>query len=606
MNLRIVIVALLFAPIVPIEQSPAQSIHWREPKITIWLMPNEPAASAAYAGATVEEMRKGIDEMRGKWGEEHTNVTMLNVTVDVLREQLLTLNHPYAMRLWPIVKGQELVFQKLDEFASREHVHVYVRILDWTDAFSVIRDFLEHPPQPEQMTQPPPDVIQIGTTWRAFFSKCLLPPNSDLVKSREWKTDGQSDRQETISFIKDLRLLYYWKRMPYDASATPELKLDAQITATWETLLKSLADQLGGQPVDSRLPPLVIPTAGDNINLIHDYAPLVWAGGGAFLRNGGNTIDLTSATAMKVPLAIQDYSQKRNGQDGTQYLVFSYLDVSPYDANVLVMHGLRGGCIAPFSFLRLFHDEFGRIYPQSLKESKPSFENCVDMAPLPCTFMGGSDLMVVKRQRTDDLREKTFRAAMFLASGDYAKHLAELGQMPPHLPGLGVSQSLSKLDGLSAGYTKHLGEVVDEAKNRARQYEPFADFPTKIEPLEICEKMRNVWRSMSDGSTPEQLTRAALEAQRAVNVKTSLIDYWWYFFVGSDVWRTIWTFLAGVGTFLVGVVGILIYLGKFVESLKALGLWESAKKVFIRLGLCRQKTPPDLPAPEPAGPGKSP
>ena len=51
---------------------------------------------------------------------------------------------------------------------------------------------------------------------------------------------------------------------------------------------------------------MAFPT-GLTLNVLHDYAPLVWAGGGGFFTRGwfGWRVDLTSAAALAVPLELQ-------------------------------------------------------------------------------------------------------------------------------------------------------------------------------------------------------------------------------------------------------------------------------------------------------------
>jgi len=531
MNLRILVALVLAVIVLSAGELSAQS----DSDITIWLMPNEPAAKSDVAGRTVEEMKSKIEDAVRDWGPKGSEVTLVNVTVPSLHQQLLALNRPYVMPLWPLVKGQERVLKELMKFAHEEHVHVNVRILDWTTAFSEIREALENQSSPEIADQQPhPDVIQIGTTWRAYFAKrgLLLSPDKKRAESPDWKVVEQVRRQktqetqeapETLPFIVDMRVLYYWKRLPHQFAKTADWKID---TSNWDSLLKSLNDHMREQSVETRLPPLVFPVSAETPNVLHDYVPLVWAGGGEFLRPGGTTIDLTSKAALKVPLLIRQYGRLVDSRE-YQYWLFAFPEISPYEANNLVIQGAFGGCISPLPFLPRFYDEFHENNP------KADFEQCVDIAPLPCTFIGGSDLMVTKRRRTSELEDKSFKSALFLAAKDedYVRHLAELGQMPAHLPDLGVAQALQRLK-LSPAYQEHVKQVIDEARNRGREYAPSEFFPTVIESRETRDQIQNVWRRMSEGSSEEQLAQAAYVAQQSVNLRIGTNWPWILWAVG--------------------------------------------------------------------------
>ncbi len=504
MLFKISVASLLMFAVVRAADLPAQPVGGQASSITIWVMPNEPAGDDI--GRPVEELRDEITEVSEKYGRDH-NVTLLNVTVPFLREQLLAMNRPYAMQLWPLVNGQKRVLEELDKFVESQRVHVNVRILDWTGAFAEIREILDHP---ERAQQPLPDIIQIGTTWRSYFAanKLLQPPTSSQMGNLAWKTPRQQDTAGTLPLILDVRLLYYWKRMPRRNDADHELTIDA---TNWDTILKSLDDHMRKQSRETRLPPVVVPILADTVNVLHDYVPLVWAGGGDFLRPDDTAVDLTSEPALKVPLLIKSYSMRQDAKQ-QPYWLFAYPEVSPYEANGLVIRGLYSGCFAPLAFLPRFYGEFCKMYP------KADFSKCVGVAAPPSTFVGGSDLMVTKRDRTPNLEIATFAAARFLASGGYAEHLAELGQTPVHIEDLGIAQSLKPLKQLSPEYKERVTNVIlDAARTSGREYAPCARFPTVIESRETGEKLQVVWRRMSEAYTDEQFRQAARDAQQNVN-----------------------------------------------------------------------------------------
>lgn len=480
------------------------------PRITIWLMPNEPAADDSnrpYDRRSVEEINSEIDDFGKLWGPGN-HVTVLNVSQPFMREQLPALNRHFVTPFWPVVKGQQRVLAALEKFAVRENVYINVRIVDWTPAFDELYEILAHP---EQARQPVPDVVQIGSTWRAFFvdHQMRQSPTPAQKGNLTWKAPRQAVSEDTLPIILDVRLLFYWKRHPRQQTQDGGLTIDA---TSWETIVASLDKHLSGQTPATRLPPIALPILIGTTNVLHDYVPLVWAGGGDFLRPGAKKIDVTSDAALHVPRYLASTCTRTDSQ-GRIYRLFAFPEASHYEVTAMMMNGQFGGCIEPPIFLRHFREQFAKFYPRA------DFEACVGIVAPPTTFLGGSDLMVTRRvARPADLTDKAFAAARVLAAGDYKEYLADLGHLPIHMADFGVPRLLESLK-FSPQYQQDVTKTILAATAAGREYAPSPSWPTVLESWETRQKLTIVWQRISEGAGEDQLRLAAADLQHAVNVR---------------------------------------------------------------------------------------
>jgi hypothetical protein len=184
------------------------------PSVTVYLMPNEPAAE--NVGASISrEVRQFNDEWSG-------NLVVLNTTVPRLAEQLYAQSPEYATPNWAIVKGQRGTLSALKQYAEDHHLTIYVRILTWGQALPEIRTALRDlaPTDVEY-----PHVMQIGTTWRGalWADGSVLAPTEKQTGELQWEPKA---KPRTLPYMQDVRLIWYWRRHLESPDDAKPLKLN--------------------------------------------------------------------------------------------------------------------------------------------------------------------------------------------------------------------------------------------------------------------------------------------------------------------------------------------------------------------------------------------
>ncbi|MGH9427998.1 MAG: hypothetical protein ACRD2L_17070 [Terriglobia bacterium] len=175
-------------------------------------------------------------------------------------------------------------------------------------------------------------------------------------------------------------------------------------------------------------PPMVMPIALTP-NLLHDYIPLVWAGGGHFLSLGSNKADLTSDAALAVPLKLMERAAQPSEQQ-SRHRIIAFPEMSHEEA---VQHFLNGEYLAliePVGFIKRWKDMIARNgLPKSFFQNQqnhpgPVSVNFWDYAGVAAptrTFIGGSDLIVMSRvKETPEERDAAFKLVRFLESAGAA------------------------------------------------------------------------------------------------------------------------------------------------------------------------------------------
>ena len=208
-------------------------------------------------------------------------VTVSNTIDPFLCDQLLSRNPEYGEPDWQMVRSHCKLLDELVRFAEENRVRIVVRFLSCCRAFLHL-DAAQNPDGKDgrRGTAPKdaPDVAQIGDTWAAWFAdKDAMAAWPDVaaegLKCRSLPGCGKI----SVRYIADLRMLFYWRRLPGAPPSGPWLEIDA---AGWTHAVECI---LAANSHRSRpLPPVAFPL-GLTPNLVHDYAPLVWAGGGSFL-----------------------------------------------------------------------------------------------------------------------------------------------------------------------------------------------------------------------------------------------------------------------------------------------------------------------------------
>src|SRR5207245_2637485 len=120
---------VLLCAIAPPGTADAQGDTAARPELTVWLMPNEPAANVNPKAAIDSEVEQFNKELAG------LSVVVQNTTDDYPRQQLMRWNPEFAVPEWPIIKGQIETLRALGTFTAKHNVRVRVRIVTWGTAF---------------------------------------------------------------------------------------------------------------------------------------------------------------------------------------------------------------------------------------------------------------------------------------------------------------------------------------------------------------------------------------------------------------------------------------------------------------------------------------
>lgn len=521
--------------------------------LTLWLMPAQPAEEdTPVSGPKVEEEIEIFNKEFGK----ASIVTVVNTTDPWLRAQLKVWNQEYAGPSWPIVKGQIETLKLIAKFAQEKNVHINVRFLNWSIAFKELEQAAINKRDGKSSPGgPPPDVAQVGSTWVAYFaSKDLLiqqPPPPDGAKLSFRNALGIN--RAAINYTVDVRLLFYWKRNRLALPTSDPFELKSE---RWEKIIKSLTERvLDGK--DYQNPPMVIPT-GLTLNLLHDYAPLVWAGGGEFLHKGAffTKVDLTSNEALQIPeyLANNTAATDINKID---HPVITFPEMSTEEATKHFMDGDFIGIQKPAGFIKRWYEKFEQdviadTSPKPDRKGPVVFWDYVGITVPPKPFKGGSDLIILNS--TQDT-ESAFALARFLVSNeDYTGLIAKFeGYLPAQVPDVGVErliESLSKSNTADSErvvpYTdkktleQNYKALVNQVEINGKEYPELASFPVDVESRETLEAFQRLLRRIGEGksnnSESKNVKEAAGEAEFVINYRIDRVTYWKWFLYTYGPW----------------------------------------------------------------------
>lgn len=484
------IAALLAVWVVIAAEAPAARPADDGPAVlTLWLMPSEPAASAADASMDAE-----LAAFNARHSER--GVTVLNVVDPVLVDQLRSPHPDYEMTTWDLLKGQEQTLEALGQFAGAHRVRIRVLFVTWGRAFEDLRSVDEQ----EQDVRYPPDVAQVGSTWAEWFAaqRVLLPPSPKQAGAWKWRYSPVLLGPASLRYTTDIRLLYYWKRAVGGAEQA-EFVMDCR---SWETVLESLRRRVPESRSPFSVSGLVMPIRRET-NLIHRYAMLVNAGGGTFFN--GDRLELSTPAALHVPLLL---SRQANWHvDGQTYRLLSFPDMSHEEAALHFRNGRYLAAIEPVGFLVRWKREFDETH----RDGNAEFWNHAGLAVPPAPFKGGSDLIVLRRTQQPDL---SFALATYLAgASECAGLLAALGHLPGQLEDSGLAM-LSDLLNVPPVHERSFRETVRQALAQGREHGAAVGFPTEIESAAALDAFQTLWHQLPEGAErPDGAQRIAAAAQ---------------------------------------------------------------------------------------------
>lgn len=477
------------------------------PTITVSLMPSEPADESRVPQDV------SLDREIEDFCRQYPHVTILNTSDPYLRTQLVVWSPEFALAAWPMLKGQRHTLEALEGFAKQHNVHVNFRLESWARALSDLGD-----------KKSPPDVAQVGSTWIATLAAAglLKPSPSDGL---EWRPVAGIARA-SLPYTTDLRLIFYWRR---PLGSSPTVPLFNPTSGSWPSFLKSLEEYV--EATGSK--PIAFPI-GLSQNLLHDYAGLVWAGGGGILSMGKwrTYINLTDKKSLAVPLLLASSAVVTRGAQPYRLLAFPEMDHE--EATRHFMAGDYLAVIEPVAFIRRWFDNFAQrdpkpLTPQQRVVRQREFWDYAGVGILPRTFKGGSDLVVPSSTRVLHL---AFSLASFLTHDKGSTELmGRIGWLPAQLSdhGLGVlktslwncERSVEPCQNPPAGLVDFI-RMVQSGLENGREYPQYANWPMAFESREALDELQNLWRAMGHADENE-IRAAAAAAEVSINRQ---IDWW--------------------------------------------------------------------------------
>ncbi|HEX8147938.1 MAG TPA: hypothetical protein VF591_12225 [Pyrinomonadaceae bacterium] len=314
-----------------------------EPELKVWIIPAENAGPNEMARG--EDIRARVEAFNASLKD--SGVTVLNTVDPELSMKLLSWNPAFAVPNASVVLGQRRTLRALQNFAAHRHVRVVVRFITWDEAFGLLSEL-----DPSRRSAAYPDVVQIGSTWVGYLAeRDMLLSRPDWEKDRANWQPAAGVPASVLPYITDVRLLFYWKRLPSAGPRSPELALNG---SSWGSVVDSIRD--GGSAGDT----LALPT-GLTLNILHDYAPLVWAGPADFVADGwlGSRVDLTSPRALAVPTLLMNNSliEPRAGEPRR---LIAFPESSHEEVSRIFVNGGYRAILEPANFVGRWRQDFGR------------------------------------------------------------------------------------------------------------------------------------------------------------------------------------------------------------------------------------------------------
>ena len=518
-------------------------------QLTVWLIPFDPPFETTWAEDQMP-IKKQLDSFNRRWAA--SNITVLNTTVDWMVDQLVVWNPEYDLPNWTLIRGQEKTLEALAQFSRTSNAHLRIRFLTWKTIISALEKVLNsHGEGASKGENSVPDVVQIGSTWSAYFAekKISLSPEKPMGEL-SWREINKVP--VSLPYTIDVRLMFYWKKMPGDSKPFRDVLKNA---SDWPEIIDALRSLVLNHK--NPAPPMVMPT-GLTFNLFHDFAPLVWASGEPFFVETllGTRTNMGQQASLKIPLLISQNATTFDKNDRA-YRIIAFPEMSQESAAFHFMKGLEYvAIIQPAAFL----SRWRRNFMKYVSTSPEAFWDYAGVRLLPAMFKGGTDLMVVNGSRNNKM---AFQLVHFLASDD--KHsgiAAENGYLPAQCRDFKLSVLLNTLGGPSSKDAKRAVSLIHTAIEKGREYPPIPQLPTRVESIEILEAMQMLWRRIGEGNV-QRVEKYAGKVALIINSRI----YW-----PSSLWvliKRLWPAIT------------------FILALAFLGLYLQSRKITWRNRLLR-------------------
>jgi hypothetical protein len=506
-NLYVGLLCVALASVAEAQTQPKQ--------VSVWLMPVENAGPNAIAQG--ENIPSDLERLRTSLAQ--TRVRLLNVE-DPLAMKARSWNPEFNVPNFQVIASQRKTLAALQRFAEGNQVDVVVRFVTWDEAFGLLS--ADHAAGPDAL----PDVAQIGTSWRGYFAakhRILSRPNWQRSRGN-WR-DVLGIPACALPYTNDVRLLFYWKRIPSALPNAPPLELNG---ASWQAVLDSLRDGAG-------MGDTVAFATGVTLNLLHDYASLVWSGPDEkLIKTGllGPSIDLAGKGAMTVPEYLAGHARIPLG-NGEYRRLISFPESSHEEVSRTFVNGGYRATLEPANFIGRWAEDFEERQRKREQDKKPrqQFWDYAAASVPPGSFKGGSELVVSAKT---DVGELAFSLADFLATDpQYTEVLAQAGQLPSGRPGYGIDALANSLrHGGDDASARVFSEGVQKAIDQGHEYPDFEEWPIIVENRAVLEKLQRVWRRMAVGDR-DGMHQAARDVQWEINSRIHWPDRAWNAFVQS-------------------------------------------------------------------------
>jgi hypothetical protein len=489
--------------------------------ISVWLIPSENAGPNDIAQG--ENIPAELDAFRATL--RPTRLRLLNVE-DPLAMKLRSWNPEFNVPNFQWIANQKRTIAALERFADDNNVQVVCRFVTWDEAFGLLSA------NAVSGADAVPDVMQIGTSWAGY-----LAANHRIRSRSNWQNNRGNWRDvlgvpaSALPYSNDVRLLFYWKRLPSALPISPVFELNA---SSWQAILDSL--QRGTAVGET-----AAFATGVTLNLLHDYASLVWAGPTQRLVSTGilgPSINLSGEDALSVPTYLSSHARIPLG-GGEYRRLISFPESSHEEVTRTFVNGGYRVTIEPANFIGRWAEDFeerqDKLGPP-LRPKRQFWDYAAAVAP-PGGFRGGSELVVSSSARNAEL---AFRLADFLDSdSEYTEMLAEAGHLPSGRPGYGVDALIGSLtrggeDQAAQAFSREVQKAIDQG----HKYPDLEEWPTVVENRIVLEKLQRVWRRMAEGDVVA-MRQAAAETEWEINsqiywparVKKALLQSWPFFII---------------------------------------------------------------------------
>jgi len=510
--------------------------------VSVWIIP--PEGSGPNDIAQAEDIPSRMKALR--LAIAGTRVRLLNVE-DPLAAKIGSYRsgnsgeagwYPeYTGPNFQVVANQRKMFAALARFAEQNNADVVLRLITWREAFELLR--AGRTTGPDAL----PDVMEVGTTWTAnLAANGRIRSRPDWQRTRGNWRDVLGVPASALPYTTDVRLLFYWKRLPSAQPDSPPLTLN---NTSWPALLDSIGSGTSSADV------IALPTA-ITLNLLYDYVPLVKAGESrSLIHNGllGSRVSFSSDSALAVPVYLAEHSSVPLGKGEVRQLI-SFPETTHEEVTRAFVNGDYRATLETASFMGRWADDF---YERQRKKGKAQrfWDYAAAVVP-PQGFKGGGELVVLSGTSHPDL---AFKLADYLATDpEYTEMLAQAGFLPPGKPGYGLDAFVASLasDERDVRDARIFGEAVQKAIDQGDRYPDFERWTDVFENRTVLEKLQRVWRGMAEGDVAG-VRQAAKDVDWEIN--SQIYMPWRALNAFIQSWRLV-ALILSIAAFLVAAGGL--------------------------------------------------